>query len=197
MHTAAATSTGERILDVAEGLVQTRGVNGMSYADISAALGITKASLHYHFPSKNDLVHALIDRYSGRFFRALASIEETETDAAARLRAYAHVYGSVLEGGRMCLCGMLASDFQTLTPAGQADVAAYFETNAEWLERVIAKGIREGQLSPTMSPRVAAATLLAGLEGAMLVSRPFEGMDRFDAIASALLLALGVDDPRR
>ena len=195
MHTTAPASTGERILDVAEELVQTRGVNGMSYADISAALGITKASLHYHFASKNDLVHALVDRYSERFFRALRAIDETESDAAARLRAYAHVYGSVLERGRMCLCGMLASDFETLTPAGQADVAGFFERNVEWLDRVISDGVREGQLPHVASPRVAAETLLAGLEGAMLVSRPSEGTARFDAIASALLVALGVAGP--
>ena len=52
-------TTAHRILDVAEELVQTRGVNGMSYADISARLGITKASLHYHFASKADLVRPL------------------------------------------------------------------------------------------------------------------------------------------
>lgn len=196
MHTTAPASTGERILDVAEELVQTRGVNGMSYADISVALGITKASLHYHFASKSDLVQALIDRYSTRFFRALDSIDETETDAATRLRAYARVYGSVLERGRMCLCGMLASDFQTLTTSAQADVVTFFDRNVEWLEHVISEGVREGQLPRVGSPRVAAETLLAGLQGAMLVSRPSEATARFEAIASSLLVAVGVAGPR-
>ena len=44
--------TAEQILDVAEGLVQTRGFNSFSYADIAKQLGITTASLHYHFGSK-------------------------------------------------------------------------------------------------------------------------------------------------
>jgi TetR/AcrR family transcriptional repressor of nem operon len=194
MHTTAAASTGERILDVAEELVQTRGLNGMSYADISLRLGITKASLHYHFASKGDLVQALVDRYAERFFRELDFLDESQTDAAARLRGYVRVYGSVLERGRMCLCGMLASDFETLTPQAQADVARFFERNAEWLERVIAVGIREGQLPATGSPRASAETLMAGLEGAMLVSRPFEGTARFDVIASALLTGVGAGD---
>ena len=40
--------TSQRILDIAERLVQTRGFNGFSYADIADALKVTKASLHYH-----------------------------------------------------------------------------------------------------------------------------------------------------
>ena len=47
------------ILDIAERLVQRRGFNGFSYADIAAELGITKASLHYHFPSKAELGESL------------------------------------------------------------------------------------------------------------------------------------------
>ena len=184
-------TTADRILDVAEELVQTRGVNGMSYADISARLGITKASLHYHFASKSDLVRALIQRYARRFFAQLATIDEGETDAAARLRGYAQVYGGVLARGRMCLCGMLASDYATLSSEAQTEVARFFERNTEWLSQVIADGVRDGQLAEGTAPEDAAETLLAGLQGAILVSRPFEGSQRFDAISSSLLAALG------
>ena len=51
----AQTDTASEILDVAERLVQVRGFNGFSYADIAEALEVTKASLHYHFPTKGDL----------------------------------------------------------------------------------------------------------------------------------------------
>ncbi len=77
--------TGTRILDVAEGLVQVRGFNGFSYADISAELGITKAALHYHFAAKADLGLALITRYAGRFTEALARIDTSGAAAADRL----------------------------------------------------------------------------------------------------------------
>ena len=54
--------TAERILDVAEELLRTRGFNAFSYADVAAELGITKASLHYHFPGKGELGNALVNR---------------------------------------------------------------------------------------------------------------------------------------
>ena len=65
--------TADRILDVAERLVQMLGFNGFSYADIAAELKITKASLHYHFATKAELGARLIARYQGRFQAALAA----------------------------------------------------------------------------------------------------------------------------
>ena len=82
--------TATRILDSAESLVQVRGFNGFSYADVAAELGVTKASLHYHFPGKAELGRALIVRYATRFNAALAGIDASGADApdqARRLRA--------------------------------------------------------------------------------------------------------------
>src|SRR2546421_11290714 len=64
--------TASRILDIAERLVQNRGVNGFSYADVAAELKISKASLPYHFPRKAQLGEALIGRYAAPFPVALA-----------------------------------------------------------------------------------------------------------------------------
>src|SRR5436189_3560727 len=108
---AAVLDTPQRILDVAERLVQTRGFNGFSYADIAEAMNVTKASLHYHFRGKADLGRSLIERYERNFLAALAKIDEGSKDARERLRRYAAIYGDVLGDGRMCLCGMLAAEF--------------------------------------------------------------------------------------
>src|SRR5947209_16237936 len=106
--------TAERALDVAERLVQVRGFNGFSYADVAGELAITKASLHYHFPTKADLGTALIGRYAARFASALEQIDRDLVTPLARLRAYVDIYGDVLMGGRMCLCGILAAEYDTL-----------------------------------------------------------------------------------
>src|SRR6476469_1066447 len=106
--------TATRILDSAESLVQVRGFNGFSYADVAAELAITKASLHYHFPGKAELGRALIARYGERFAAALAGIDAAGGSAHAKLRAYTDIYGAVLRGRRMCLCGMLAAEYLTL-----------------------------------------------------------------------------------
>src|SRR5437660_11718741 len=106
--------TAARTLDVAERLVQVRGYNGFSYADVAAELGITKASLHYHFPGKAELGEALIVRYASRFAEALRQIDSDCQDVPAKLAAYAELYAGVLKEERMCLCGMLAAGCATL-----------------------------------------------------------------------------------
>src|SRR6059058_3299963 len=96
--------TRTQILDVAERLVQTRGFNDFSYADIAAELSVTTAALHYHFRSKAALGDALIERYSMRFFAELDRITAGTTDARERVEGYVNLYRGVLAAGRMCLC---------------------------------------------------------------------------------------------
>src|ERR1700760_3906786 len=94
------TGTRTRILDVAERLVQTRGFNGFSYADVANELGVTKASLHYHFPGKAELGEALIARYTDRFTTALGRLDADRLAPGAKLTAYAALYANVLREDR-------------------------------------------------------------------------------------------------
>jgi len=179
-----------RILDVAERLLQLRGFNGFSYADVAAELNVTKASLHYHFSGKAELGEALIKRYARRFAEALAVIEEDTTDAHTKLEAYAALYAEVLRGQRMCLCGMLAAEYQTLPPAMQAAVIQFFDENEAWLERVLERGRAEGTLGFGEPAREAAHLVVSALQGAMLTSRPYGEISRFQTAADVLLSSL-------
>src|ERR1700694_6129593 len=89
---AASADTSHRILDSAERLVQTRGFNGFSYADIAASLGVTKASLHYHFPAKAELGKRLIERYEANFLTLLEAIGRTGVASREKLRRYVAIY---------------------------------------------------------------------------------------------------------
>lgn len=182
--------TADRALDVAERLVQVRGFNGVSYADIAAELAIAKASLHYHFRTKGELGHALISRYSARFAAALAAIDRDAGRPRAKLDAYVELYSEVLRGDRMCLCGMLAAGYETLpAPMGDA-VVTFFRDNEAWLGTVVAAGQTDGSLSPRLSPGEASQMILSGLEGAMLLARTDGGITRFQSSADRLLDAL-------
>ena len=185
-----APGTAQRILDVAEQLVQSRGYNGFSYADIAGELGVTKASLHYHFASKAELGEALIERYSVRFTEALARIDSTTSGAGAKLDAYASLYVDVLRGDRMCLCGMLAAEYQTLPERMHDSVIRFFDHNLTWLAGVLADGQSDGELSFDGSPADAAQTVLGALQGAMLVARPYRDLARFQAAAAHTLASL-------
>jgi TetR/AcrR family transcriptional regulator, transcriptional repressor for nem operon len=191
------TDTRTRILDSAEWLVQSRGFNGFSYADVATELGITKASLHYHFPSKAELGRALIARYADRFVAALEEIDAVDRDAPAKIDAYARIYADVVRRNRMCLCGMLAADYETLPGPMRDAVVAFFDDNEAWLTRVFEQGEAEGSLHLDGSARDAARALVGGLEGAMLVARPYGDVTRFEASATRLLASLTTAAPPR
>ena len=182
--------TATSILDVAERLVQQRGFNGFSYADVAGELGVTKAGLHYHFAGKAELGEALMTRYARRFAEALEAIDAREQSAPAKLRAYATLYGDVLNAERMCLCGMLAAEYSTLPRGMQQVVLRFFDDNERWLVGVLESGRRDGSLSFDQPAPDAARLIVSALEGAMLVSRPFADSARFDATAGALLKSL-------
>ena len=165
--------TASKILDVAERLVQLRGFNGFSYADVAEELGISKASLHYHFAGKAELGEALIERYASRFTGSLDEIETRPIDARAKLEAYAKLYGDVLRRKRMCLCGMLAAEYQTLPKPMRSAVVSFFDDQEAWLVGVLEQGREEGTLRFSGSASEAAQMIVGGLEGAMLVTRPY------------------------
>jgi TetR/AcrR family transcriptional repressor of nem operon len=186
----ASTNTATQILDVAERLVQIRGFNAFSYADVAGELGLTNAALHYHFPSKAELGEALINRYAIRFTGALADIDESHSDPLRKLDAYAGLYGGVLRNQRMCLCGMLAADYETLSPGMRAAVADFFETNERWLAEVLRQGRDHGELRFPGPPLEEARSIVSGLEGAMLIARSIGDSKRFKSAANHLLEAL-------
>jgi TetR/AcrR family transcriptional repressor of nem operon len=186
---AAGTDSAERILDVAERLVQTRGFNGISYADIAAALGVTKASIHYHFTTKADLGARLISRYQENFTRALETIDARAADATGKLRGYARIYETVLRENRMCLCGMLAAEHETLPSEMKERLAAFFDANEAWLVSVLDEGRRTGSLAFEGPPIAKARMLVSSLEGAMLLARARGQVARFTQVATQLVAA--------
>ena len=133
---------------------------------------------------------ALIERYSARFSEALAAAEARTTDALARLQAYADLYLDVLRKKRMCLCGMMAAEYDTLPASMKSAVVRFFDNNEIWLSHVLEQGREEGALRFTGPPGDKARMIVSGLEGAMLVARPFGDITRLESVASDLLAGL-------
>lgn len=179
------------ILDIAERLAQTKGYNGFSYADIAAELGVTKASLHYHFPSKAELGRALIERYEAAFGAALNAIDQMAAKPPEKLRRYVGLYDAVMQNDRMCLCGMLAAEYATLPAAMQTELKRFFDMNERWLAGVLKLGRQSGLLLFKESASERARVILGALEGAMLVARSYGDPRRFKAAADHVLEDLG------
>jgi TetR/AcrR family transcriptional repressor of nem operon len=182
--------TAHKILDIAERLMQVRGYNGFSYADIADTLGLTKASLHYHFPSKAELGRRLMERYTENFLAALSRIDQTHGTSRAKLQHYVAIYADVLANNRMCLCGMLAAEYATLPKSVKAEVTRFFDANEAWLTGVLEQGRRSESLELVGLPAEAARLVIATLEGAMMLARSYGDAKRFDRVSERLLADL-------
>jgi TetR/AcrR family transcriptional regulator, transcriptional repressor for nem operon len=179
----ARSATADRVVEAATSLVQTRGYNGFSYADIADIVGIRKASLHHHFPGKVDLGQAVASRYRRAFGEALVDIVSDTDDRIVRLDRYAELYARQLsEHARMCLCGMLAAEYETLPASVQDEVRAFFDEQRAWLARVLGGGRRSAA-----DAKRRADVFLAGLEGALLIARTDGSLARFRRTARELV----------
>lgn len=165
-------TTAERLVDVAEGLIQLHGYNGFSYDDLSRELGIKKPSIHHHFATKAELGAVVAQRYTHVFMTALAEIDQRHVGAPARLRACVALFVKTYAvDKRLCLCGMLGAETDALPEAVNAQAKRFFEQATAWLAQVLDTGRRRGELAFAATARTQALTFLSALEGAMLVGR--------------------------
>lgn len=179
-------------MDIAEELVQRRGFNAFSYADIAAAMDITKASLHYHFPSKSELGAKLIRRYEEKFLEALETITRETGDAQQRLRRYVGLWLVVLRDDRMCLCGMLAAEYSTLAPPMKLALKAFMDRHEAWLAGVMREGRDRGEVTFEGTAEEIAGLMIGALEGTMMMARAHNEIGRFILIIRRMLGRLGV-----
>ena len=70
------TSKAEQILDAAEKMARIGGYHGFSFREIAKDVGIKAASVHYHFPGKQDLGAAIAKRYTERFLESLGAPDD-------------------------------------------------------------------------------------------------------------------------
>jgi TetR/AcrR family transcriptional regulator, transcriptional repressor for nem operon len=181
----------QKILSAAQNLVQIHGFNAFSYRDLSEAIGIKTSSIHYYFPSKNDLGETLVKEYRVNFQRALEQIESEYENPLNQLKEYVSLFLSTLkQGGKICLCGMLASDHQTLSEKIQSQVREFFDENEKWLAEILNKGKEQKLLGFAGNADDIAATFFAMLEGSMLVARVFNDENRLQKVADCWLNSL-------
>ncbi len=162
-----------QILDHAQMLVQTRGYNAMSYRDLASAIGVKTSSIHYHFPTKENLALALMRRYREGFKTALATIDAEVKDPRLKIERYVDLFVGTVRAGRICLGGMLATDLTTLPESIRSEIRDFYSENEAWLSGMLTAGREAGAFKFTGSPKMKAETLFSALEGVMVASRLF------------------------
>lgn len=184
------------LLEVAEDVVRRRGFDAFSYADLADAVGIRKASIHYHFPTKAALSCALVERYHAELKAKCAAIAEIHATAQARLEALIGVYREALEDGqKVCLCVALVSSRESLSAETRLRISKFRGMMLDWLRDCFELALSDHSVPYVGDPSDEAYATLAMLEGAHLAARAVEDVDQFDRAVAILERRLGKKDP--
>ena len=175
------------LLNSAEFAVRSKGFDGFSYADLANDVGIRKASIHYHFPTKAALSAALMTRYHTELTGRCVEIEETCETAGARMRALIALYRAALNDGKtLCLCVSLIISRESLSNEVTDKIREFRRMLTRWIENVFALGKTDHSITGVEDPKAEARAALALLEGAHLTARAESSVQTFDDAVEVL-----------
>lgn len=182
-------TTQQKLIDSARYLIQTRGYNGFSYADVAEEVQVRKASIHHHFPAKSDLAKAVVEESRAVIVEQTRMLDGDAFDPDEQLRMYTGYWEKCIADASapFCVAGMLASELPTLPADLAQEVRAHFRDLSNWLEVVMTRGAQLGRFQLQGSARQEAESFMAMVYGAMLAARAYGDSRVFsDIVASAL-----------
>ena len=181
------------ILRVAESFIQLNGYNAFSYRDIAAVVGVKTSSIHYHFPTKEDLGKAVVVRHKAFLEAKLHTIASNSgCSCSQKLEQF---FDGIFEltyysEQKMCVGGMLASDVLTLPKGILSKIRQFFKMIHDWLVRLIRQGVGNKEFSNLLDCDEQAGLIVSLLEGALLLSRLYQDDQRLVQVKSAIIRQL-------
>ncbi len=182
--------TRARIVEAAAALIHERGVAGTTLEDVKVAAEVSGSQMYHYFPDKNELVQAVIDYQADTIVNHQRQVLSGANGVEAwRKLVIAAAKRTKAKGG--CPLGSLVGQLAESDPETRALISAGFD---QWAA-AIGDGLRslhaDGKLPPDIDPDDLALTLLAALEGGLVLGQAL-GSSRPIETAVNTLLALAI-----
>jgi TetR/AcrR family transcriptional regulator, transcriptional repressor for nem operon len=160
------------IMDAAERRMQQGGFGGFSFREIAADVGIKSSSVHYHFPTKEDLAAAVIRRWAEYTSKLVDKELGKDPDP---IRVWTKAFrGTAFSEAHMCPCTVLAAAAQDLPEQVAKEVKGFFKMCQD---KLVAGG-----LSPSK-----AAEVLSTITGALVLANALGDTAEYDRATRDLL----------
>ena len=185
----AAPDTRKAILKRAERYLQDAGCSSFSFRHLAADLGIKSASVHYHFPSKEALGVALLQRYQDAFERWQES-RKGSGSAKADLIEWFKYYEGLSRSGNICPAGAFGAEYSALPVPIKKQVTALEQQLRTWLRATLKVGRKQGEVRADGKVEDQAELVLATLHGGTQVARITGNTKVFDSIVQQLKVTL-------
>jgi TetR/AcrR family transcriptional repressor of nem operon len=169
-------ATRDQILSAAARLIHVQGYQSTSLDDVLRESGVGKGNFYYYFKSKEDLGYAIIDRTIRAFVeRSLGpAFADVEADPITQIHGF---LDRVLDAQRQrkcvggCVMGNLASELSDVHEGFRQRLAGIFDIWRSHLAEALGRGQARGRLRADADASRLAQFLVAGLEGAILLSK--------------------------
>lgn len=169
--------TREKILELGENLIRTKGYNAFSYQDISSELGIKNAAVHYYFPSKENLATSIVKTNILRFEEMADNMNSRKFDAWQQLESFLKIYVKSHREQKKCIVGALSPDFYSLSETTQSELKRMIRLIIDWLTALLAFGIQHKVFNFKEDPATRAMVIFSSLVASLQLSVMMEEMD--------------------
>lgn len=159
-----------QIVNLALKLIREKGYVAISYDDLSKQLGVTKASIHYHFEKKEDLGIAVIER-----------IVNSSGTAEEKLQHYIAYRTEKIGSNEICPISSFQTDFESLPDILKQKVQDVSQAELSILVRILQQGINEDFVQDSEDIESLALTILACMKG-ILQYRRVLGIDIYPQV---------------
>lgn len=184
-------NTKQKIIETAIYLLRTKGYNGWSYDHISKEVGIRKASIHYHFPEKAQLVASAVREYLITFWQFANDVLASQLTSLAKLQKILDLYQkNYASQDEICLCTMLSADYKAVSPEMRDLLQNFYKKLEDWIFVVIKSGMQNGEFKPDIDPKSFACILVNLLQGLLLTGKFSESKYAFQISIEQILSML-------
>ena len=186
---AKSTDTKQEILSIARDLLKKVGYNAFSYSDISKQLNIKNAAVHYHYPTKEDLLADIVNTYIEDYKQLESGLAHSTLPAIDKVSVFADRYAHLIDLQSICIIGSVASDFYTLPEAVKDRVILLTNLVLGMVANVLVEGRTHGELFFAEDARTKALLIMTNLAAGVQLAR-ITGKKDFESIRTALIAQL-------
>ncbi len=196
-HTGGCAPAGEKqdtknqILTIATELIQQRGYQGFSYQDIATRLNIKKASIHYHFPKKEDLGIAVISAYYQYIQDWIGKYDLDKMTALEYLEKYFLFFSeTALHGELGCVMNGFLAESGSLPDAVREKLAWFEKWHLEVVTLKVREGVEKGEFKKRGTPEEQALFIIAATMGALNMAQDKQTPGVYDTVVRQIIASL-------
>jgi Transcriptional regulator len=169
--------TREKILELGENLIRTKGYNAFSYQDISSELGIKNAAVHYYFPTKENLGTSIVKTNIQRFEEMVDNMSSRHFDEKQQLSTFVKLYIKSHREHKKCIVGSLSPEYNTLNESTQQELKKMIELILQWLTSLLEDGRQKGIFSYSDDSSSKALSIFSSLVGSLQLTVVIDKID--------------------